>query len=198
MAFAIGGEIEHRQAIAHQSHVFVELGLDDGAAWRLVALIRILRHLPLPSSVVKLATGERAPALVRALSDGGCLVVTTVAFDKKDTSGNPQDAATVTLTITRLADTDADGLPDTWEDQHQLTGSARAAVTAGSGTASGSGGGPTITRGLPAGPAVRGIRESLGDQPIAYTDMLRPPLPPRPPPKISPKISEKSKPCPPP
>jgi len=48
-----------------------------------------------------------------------------------------------------------------------LTGSARAAVTAGSGTASGSSGGPTITRGLPVGPAVRGVRESLGDQPIS-------------------------------
>jgi hypothetical protein len=48
-----------------------------------------------------------------------------------------------------------------------LTGSARAAVTAGSGTASGSSGGPTITRGLPAGPVVRGVRESLGDQPIS-------------------------------
>jgi hypothetical protein len=59
--------IDELQLGAVQASVFVELGLDDGAAWRLVALIRILRHLPLPSSVAKLAAGERAPALVRAL-----------------------------------------------------------------------------------------------------------------------------------
>ena len=59
--------IDELQLGAVQASVFVELGLDDGAAWRLVALIRILRHLPLPSSVVKLAAGEWAPALVRAL-----------------------------------------------------------------------------------------------------------------------------------
>jgi hypothetical protein len=47
--------------------VFRDLGLDDGAAWRLVALIRMLGHLPLPSSVAELAAAERAPALVRAL-----------------------------------------------------------------------------------------------------------------------------------
>jgi len=47
--------------------VFRDLGLDDGAAWRLVALIRMLGHLPLPSSVAELAAARRAPALVRAL-----------------------------------------------------------------------------------------------------------------------------------
>ena len=47
--------------------MFGDLGLDDGAAWRLVALIRMLRHLPLPSSVGDLAATERAPALVRVL-----------------------------------------------------------------------------------------------------------------------------------
>ncbi|MFI5258205.1 MAG: alpha-amylase family glycosyl hydrolase [Candidatus Limnocylindrales bacterium] len=47
--------------------VFRDLGLDDGAAWRLVALIRMLRSLPLPASVAGLAAAERTPALVRAL-----------------------------------------------------------------------------------------------------------------------------------
>jgi hypothetical protein len=47
--------------------VFRELGLDDGAAWRLVALIRMLRSLPLLASVAGLPAAERAPALVRAL-----------------------------------------------------------------------------------------------------------------------------------
>jgi hypothetical protein len=47
--------------------VFRELGLDDGAAWRLVALIRMLARLPLPSSFAHLAAAELAPALVRAL-----------------------------------------------------------------------------------------------------------------------------------
>jgi hypothetical protein len=47
--------------------IFRDLGLDEGGAWRLVALIRMLRHLPLPSSVAGLAAEERAPALVRAL-----------------------------------------------------------------------------------------------------------------------------------
>jgi hypothetical protein len=59
--------IDELQLGAVQASVFVELGLDNGAAWRLVALIRILRHLPLPSSVAGLAAAERAPALVRAL-----------------------------------------------------------------------------------------------------------------------------------
>ena len=47
--------------------MFRDLGLDEGGAWRLVALIRMLRRLPLPSSVAGLASAERAPALVRAL-----------------------------------------------------------------------------------------------------------------------------------
>jgi hypothetical protein len=47
--------------------IFGDLGLDEGAAWRLVALLRMLRRLPVPSSVAKLAAAERAPALVRAL-----------------------------------------------------------------------------------------------------------------------------------
>jgi hypothetical protein len=47
--------------------IFRDLGLDEGGAWRLVALIRMLRQLPMPSSVAGLAAAERAPALVRAL-----------------------------------------------------------------------------------------------------------------------------------
>jgi hypothetical protein len=47
--------------------VFSDLGLDEDSAWRLLALIRMLRHLPLPSSVAGLASADRAPALVRAL-----------------------------------------------------------------------------------------------------------------------------------
>ena len=46
--------------------VFRELGQEDAAAWQSVALVRLLRHLPLPSSVAKLAPADRAPALVRA------------------------------------------------------------------------------------------------------------------------------------
>jgi glycosidase len=48
--------------------IFRDLGLDEGGAWRLVALIRMLRHLPVPSSVAGLAAVERAPAIVRALT----------------------------------------------------------------------------------------------------------------------------------
>jgi glycosidase len=47
--------------------IFRDLGLDEGGAWRLVSLIRMLRHLPVPSSLAGLAAAERAPALVRAL-----------------------------------------------------------------------------------------------------------------------------------
>ncbi|HEU6440350.1 MAG TPA: alpha-amylase, partial [Terriglobales bacterium] len=47
--------------------VFTDLGLDEESAWRLLAVIRMLRHLPLPSSVSGVAAAERAPALVRAL-----------------------------------------------------------------------------------------------------------------------------------
>jgi hypothetical protein len=47
--------------------VFRDLGTDEGEAWRLVALTRLLRQLPLPASVADLPAAERAPALVRAL-----------------------------------------------------------------------------------------------------------------------------------
>ncbi len=47
--------------------IFRDLGLDEGGAWRMVALIRVLRHLPVPSAVAALRAAERAPALVRAI-----------------------------------------------------------------------------------------------------------------------------------
>jgi hypothetical protein len=50
--------------------VFRDLGLDDGAAWRLVGLIRMLRTLPLPSTVAGRAAKDRPSALVRALLAG--------------------------------------------------------------------------------------------------------------------------------
>jgi hypothetical protein len=59
--------VEELQLGAVMAGVFRELGLDDGAAWRLVALIRMLARLPLPSSFAHLTAAERAPALVRAL-----------------------------------------------------------------------------------------------------------------------------------
>jgi len=59
--------IDELQLGAVQASVYVELGLDDGAAWRLVALIRMLRHLPLPSSVAERPPKDRAAALVRSL-----------------------------------------------------------------------------------------------------------------------------------
>jgi hypothetical protein len=62
-----GTSIDELQLAGVLADVFGDLGLDDGAAWRLVALIRMLGHLPLPSSVANLAASKRAPALVRAL-----------------------------------------------------------------------------------------------------------------------------------
>jgi len=62
-----GTSIEELQLGGVMAAVFRELGLDDGAAWRLVALIRMLRSLPLLASVAGLPAAERAPALVRAL-----------------------------------------------------------------------------------------------------------------------------------
>ena len=50
--------------------VFRNLGLDEGAAWRLVGLIRMLRTLPLPSVVAGRAAKDRPAALVRALLAG--------------------------------------------------------------------------------------------------------------------------------
>jgi glycosidase len=62
-----GTSLEELALGAVLAGVFSELGLDDGASWRLVALIRMLGHLPLPSSVAELAAADRAAALVRAL-----------------------------------------------------------------------------------------------------------------------------------
>ena len=62
-----GATMEELQLGSILAGVFGDLGLDDGAAWRLVAVIRMLGHLPLPSSVAGLAAAERAPAIVRAL-----------------------------------------------------------------------------------------------------------------------------------
>jgi hypothetical protein len=62
-----GTSLDELQLGAVIADVFRDLGLDDGAAWRLVALIRMLARLPLPSSVEELPSAERAPALVHAL-----------------------------------------------------------------------------------------------------------------------------------
>jgi hypothetical protein len=62
-----GTSIEELQLGSVLASVFIDLGLDDGAAWRLVALIRMLGHLPLPASVAEHAAADRAAALVRAL-----------------------------------------------------------------------------------------------------------------------------------
>jgi hypothetical protein len=50
--------------------VFRDLGLDEGASWRLVGLIRMLRTLPLPSSAAALPVRDRPAAMVRALLAG--------------------------------------------------------------------------------------------------------------------------------
>jgi hypothetical protein len=47
--------------------VFCDLGLDEGAAWDMVALMRVFRRLPLPSSVSELPAADRAPTLIRTL-----------------------------------------------------------------------------------------------------------------------------------
>jgi len=64
---ARGGSLDELQLGPVIAAVFRDLGLDEGAAWRLVTLIRMLRQLPLPSSVSKRPAIDRAPALVRAL-----------------------------------------------------------------------------------------------------------------------------------
>ncbi|HJX67209.1 MAG TPA: alpha-amylase family glycosyl hydrolase [Candidatus Limnocylindrales bacterium] len=47
--------------------VFSDLGLDEGAAWGLVALMRVFGRLPLPSSVSELPAADRARTLIRTL-----------------------------------------------------------------------------------------------------------------------------------
>jgi hypothetical protein len=62
-----GSPIEDLQLSPVIANVFRELGLDEAAAWKLVALIRLLRRLPLPSSVAGIPAGDRAATMVRAL-----------------------------------------------------------------------------------------------------------------------------------
>jgi glycosidase len=47
--------------------VFRQLGADEGGAWRVVSLIRMLGRLPLPSSVADLPAAKQVPALAVAL-----------------------------------------------------------------------------------------------------------------------------------
>ena len=62
-----GSPIEELQLGSILANVFRELDLDEAAAWKLVALIRLLRRVPLPSSVASLPAADRPPALVQAL-----------------------------------------------------------------------------------------------------------------------------------
>ncbi|MGD0019924.1 MAG: alpha-amylase family glycosyl hydrolase [Candidatus Limnocylindrales bacterium] len=62
-----GSAVDELQLGPVLARVFRDLGQDEASAWRLVALIRLLRQLPLPSSVADLPRADRAPALVRAL-----------------------------------------------------------------------------------------------------------------------------------
>ena len=64
---ARGGSLDELQLGPVMVRVFRDVGLDDGAAWRLLALIRMLRGLPPASSVSELPAAGRAAALVRAL-----------------------------------------------------------------------------------------------------------------------------------
>ena len=57
---ARGGSLDELQLGPVMVRVFRDLGLDDGAAWRLLALIRMLRGLPLASSVSELPAAGRA------------------------------------------------------------------------------------------------------------------------------------------
>ena len=59
--------VEELQLGSIIANVFRELGLDEAAAWKQVALIRLLRRLPLPSSAAGIDAPDRAPSLVRAL-----------------------------------------------------------------------------------------------------------------------------------
>jgi glycosidase len=62
-----GAAIDELQLGPVLANVFRDLGQDEAAAWRLVALIRLLRRLPLPSSVADRPPADRPTALVRAL-----------------------------------------------------------------------------------------------------------------------------------
>jgi glycosidase len=62
-----GSAVDELQLGPVLANVFRDLGQDEAAAWRLVALLRLLRQLPLPSSVAALPAAARPAALVRAL-----------------------------------------------------------------------------------------------------------------------------------
>ncbi len=62
-----GSALDELQLGPVLANVFRDLGQDEAAAWRLVALIRLLRQLPLPGSVAALPPADRPAALVRAL-----------------------------------------------------------------------------------------------------------------------------------
>jgi hypothetical protein len=62
-----GAAVDELQLGPVLANVFRDLGQDEAAAWRLVALIRLLRQLPLPSSVADQPPDDRPAALIRAL-----------------------------------------------------------------------------------------------------------------------------------
>ena len=62
-----GTAIDELQLGPVLANVFRDLGQGEAEAWRLVALIRLLRRLPLPSSVADVPSTDRPTALVRAL-----------------------------------------------------------------------------------------------------------------------------------
>jgi glycosidase len=64
---AAGGDADDLQLGPVLATVLRDVGLDEAAAWRLVELLRMLRHLPLPASVARAKAADRAAALVRAL-----------------------------------------------------------------------------------------------------------------------------------
>jgi glycosidase len=62
-----GSAVDELQLGSVLANVFRDLGQDEATAWRLVALLRLLRQLPLPSSVAALPPADRPAALARAL-----------------------------------------------------------------------------------------------------------------------------------
>jgi hypothetical protein len=73
LAAAAGGESTSEGSIDELglgpviADVFRQLGADEGGAWRMVSLIRMVGRLPIPGSVADLPAAERAAALVAAL-----------------------------------------------------------------------------------------------------------------------------------
>jgi len=60
------GGFEELQLGSVVAGVFRDLGLDEGSAWRMVSLIRMLGRLPLAGTVLGMPVAEQAPALVDA------------------------------------------------------------------------------------------------------------------------------------